>query len=181
MIAEKEFALIRAISANGTETQRELSSKTGLSLGMTNILLKRLINKGYLKVQQLDWNKTQYLLTLKGSMEKARKSYSYALFVWDQAFKIKAAIQSKVIREYRSGLREAIIVAWPETVDLIKRALAEKDLPGLEIAYVDAFKYVPKNKKIVFIATIEKSPKPAKGQKFVPLLDEVDLQFEFSD
>lgn len=180
MIAEKEFALISAISDNGETSQRVLSRQAGLSLGMTNLLLKRLIKRGYLKAKHLDWNKTQYLLTLKGSMEKARKSYSYALFVWEQALKIKSSIQETMIREYRNGLRDAIVVAWPETAEVIKRALAEKDLPGLSVRFVDGFKYVPPEARVIFLATIEKSPKPKPGQRFVPLLDKVDLQFEFN-
>lgn len=179
MIAEKEFALISAISVNGETSQRKLSQKAGLSLGLTNIILKRLINRGYLKAKHLDWNKTQYLLTLKGSVEKARKSYAYALFVWDQALKIKVAIQGTVIREYRAGLREGVVVAWPETAEVIRRALAEKDLPGLTLRYVDGFKHLPPDAPTVLLATVETAPRPSPGQRHIPLLDSVDLEFEF--
>lgn len=177
----KEFALIRELARNPDCTQRELSTSAGLSLGMTNILLKRLARKGYIKISQLDWNKTRYLLTLKGSLEKARKSYAYALHTLRQAHKITAAIQQTVIAEYRAGARRAAIVAWPETALLIRGALAEKDLPGLDLACVDAFKYVPADAGLVFTATVEDPPKPRLGQRFVPLLDRVDLEFRFEE
>lgn len=180
-IESKEFALIHEISRSPAKNQRELSSRAGLSLGMTNLLLKRLVRKGYLKVKQLDWNKTQYLLTLKGSMEKARKSYAYALYTLEQARKITRAIQEAVIAEYREGNRRATVVAWPETAAIIRRALAEKDLPGFELNYVEAFKYLKPGTELVFTATLEPSPAPKAGQRFVPLLDRVDLEFRFDN
>ena len=119
-LARNEFALISELSEGEIRTQRELSRQTGLSLGLTNLLLKRLMRRGYVKTKQLTWNKTQYLLTLKGSLEKARKSYAYAHFIWDQARKISDAIQMTIIREYRDGVRRATVVAWPETGSLIR-------------------------------------------------------------
>jgi hypothetical protein len=179
-LARNEFALISELSEGEIRTQRQLSQQTGLSLGMTNLLLKRLMRKGYVKAKQLTWNKTQYLLTVRGSLEKARKSYAYAHFIWDQARKISDAIQTSIIREYRDGVREAVVVAWPETASLIRKTLAEKDLPGLELRFVDGFKYVPADATTVFTATVEPAPAsfPA-GQRVVPLLDRVDLQFKF--
>ena len=78
-LGDREFSLIQEIAREPARTQRELSQSTGLSLGMTNILLKRLVHKGYIKVKHLDWKRTQYLLTVEGMMEKTRKSFAYAL------------------------------------------------------------------------------------------------------
>ena len=72
-LAEKEFLLIQEISRKPTHTQRDLSRSVGLSLGMTNLIIQRLSRKGLIKVTQLDWKRTQYLLTLKGAVEKTRK------------------------------------------------------------------------------------------------------------
>ena len=79
-LAEKEFILIQEIAKSPTRTQRDLSESIGLSLGMTNLLIKRLARKGLIKVTHLDWKRTQYLLTLKGMMEKTRKTYHYTLY-----------------------------------------------------------------------------------------------------
>ena len=46
---------------------------------MTNLLLKRLVTKGYLRVRQLDRKKIEYLLTVRGLSQKARKTYYYTL------------------------------------------------------------------------------------------------------
>lgn len=151
----------------------------GVSLGMANMLLKRLVNKGLLETQKLDRNHTHYLLTNKGAAEKARKSYSYALSAWNQARTITRAVQEAVISEYRSGARRAAVVAWPETAMIIKGALAEKDLPGLSVDYFAEFQRVPSEATLVFAATIEPLPSAVSGRRVVPLLEKMDLEFRF--
>ena len=178
-LPSQEYRLIQALERRPEGSQRVLSQELGVSLGMTNILLKRLAKKGLIKAQKLDWNRTRYLLTYKGATEKARKSYSYALYAWSQARKISRAVQETVIAEYRSGARRATVVAWPETAMIIRGALAEKDLPGLELDYADAFKYVPADAILVFTATVEPLPPATAGRRVVPLLEKMDLEFRF--
>ena len=178
-LQEKEFTLIQELVRKPESTQRELSHSLGCSLGMTNILIKRLIRKGYIKVNQLTWNKTRYLLTYKGAMEKARKSYAYAVHTWTQARLITQAIQETVIDEYHDGCREAVFVAYPETQSVIRAALAEKDLPGFSSEYLESFKYVQPRHRLVFAATVEPLPAPSAGRRVVPLLDRVAMEFRF--
>ena len=71
-ISEKEYAIIREIHKNHIPDQRTLATRTGISLGMTNIIIKKLIKKGYIKAKQLNQKKIQYILTPKGFTEKAR-------------------------------------------------------------------------------------------------------------
>ncbi len=78
-IGERELKIIEEISREKNLTQRKISHKLGLSLGMTNLVLKRLANKGYIKVKGLNRRKVQYILTPKGFAEKTKKSYRYYL------------------------------------------------------------------------------------------------------
>ena len=55
---EESLMLLRTISDNPQITQRELSSKLGLSLGKINFLMKSLIEKGFIKVNY--YNNSQY-------------------------------------------------------------------------------------------------------------------------
>ncbi|NQS89643.1 winged helix-turn-helix transcriptional regulator, partial [Patescibacteria group bacterium] len=60
IIDERELRIIEEISRDKNLTQRKISHKLGLSLGMTNIILKRLASKGYIKVKELNRRKVQY-------------------------------------------------------------------------------------------------------------------------
>ncbi|MDE2028516.1 MAG: winged helix-turn-helix transcriptional regulator, partial [Candidatus Omnitrophica bacterium] len=76
---EREFELVNIVGAQLAANQREISRQMNLSLGMTNMLLRRLISKGYIRIKQLNKKKTEYLLTPKGFSEKLRKSVKYTL------------------------------------------------------------------------------------------------------
>ncbi len=78
---EESLILLRTISDNPRITQRELSSKLGLSLGKINFLMKSLIAKGFIKANNFknSRNKISYLyfLTPSGIEEKARVTYHF--------------------------------------------------------------------------------------------------------
>lgn len=58
-------------------TQRALSGRLGIALGLVNAYVKRLYKKGYIKVKNLPRNRIKYIITPKGFTEKARLTYSY--------------------------------------------------------------------------------------------------------
>ena len=58
-------------------TQRSLSKRLGIALGLTNSLIRRLVNKGYVKVVNVRPNRVKYLITPAGIAEKARATRSY--------------------------------------------------------------------------------------------------------
>lgn len=74
---EKEHEILANIANNGNVTQRKLAETSGLSLGAVNILMKRLIKKGFVKVEQLNSKSFRYILTPDGIIEKTKKTYDY--------------------------------------------------------------------------------------------------------
>ena len=79
--SEEVLKLLREIEQTSETTQRELSSRLGISLGKVNFLLKALIDKGHIKVENFKKsnNKSAYLyyLTPKGIEKKARITYRF--------------------------------------------------------------------------------------------------------
>ena len=57
-----EFEVLKSVESKDTITQRELARKTGLSLGAVNVLIKRLINKGLLKIEHINARTIRYFL-----------------------------------------------------------------------------------------------------------------------
>jgi EPS-associated MarR family transcriptional regulator len=81
MDSEEVLKILLEIHDKPGMTQRELSSRLGISLGKTNYLLKALIHKGFIKADNFKnaENKTRYiyLLTPKGMEKKARATYRF--------------------------------------------------------------------------------------------------------
>lgn len=78
---EESLMVLREIGANPQLTQRELSSRLGLSLGKINFLMKAMIEKGLIKAENFknSSNKSAYLylLTPMGIEEKTKKTYQF--------------------------------------------------------------------------------------------------------
>lgn len=70
-------SLLGEIEADGTVSQRHLSRRLGIALGLTNLLLRRIVAKGWVKVVHLRPNRVRYLLTPAGMAAKARLTREY--------------------------------------------------------------------------------------------------------
>ena len=57
--------------------QRDLAHVVGLSLGMTNSILKRLAQKGFLKIRKVNNRNIRYIVSPDGAEAIARRSYRY--------------------------------------------------------------------------------------------------------
>ena len=126
-----EFKIIDEIGKDLNTTQRKISRQIGLSLGMTNIIMKRLIAKGYVKVKGLNRRNVQYILTPRGFAEKVRKTHNYLLRSIDTLKKVKEKIQDTVLEYYEKGEKNFTILGKGELADIVEislRDMGKKDL-----------------------------------------------------
>lgn len=72
--------LMTEIDRNSDHSQRELSRRLNISLGLVNAFLKRLVNKGYFKVKTMPRNRVKYFLTPEGLARKSRLTVEYLRF-----------------------------------------------------------------------------------------------------
>ena len=74
--SEEELEILRKIEENPNLTQRQIADHLGLSLGKINYLIKALLEKGVVKVDNFKRSDNKlgylYLLTLEG-VERKRK------------------------------------------------------------------------------------------------------------
>ena len=80
--ARRELEILTAIDGGHAPSQRVLAERLGVALGLTNLYLKRLVRKGYVKITEfprkpLARKRLRYLLTPKGIAEKTRLTYEY--------------------------------------------------------------------------------------------------------
>ncbi|MBE7473071.1 MAG: winged helix-turn-helix transcriptional regulator [Anaerolineales bacterium] len=72
-----DLEILNHIEENPDTTQADLAIQLGVAVGSVNWYLKRLINKGYIKVTQMQRRRLRYLLTPKGLAEKAHLTTSF--------------------------------------------------------------------------------------------------------
>ena len=73
--------LLRELESNPEYTQRELSQEMGVSLGKVNYCIRKLTEKGLIKITNFKQNPNKvgyvYILTPTGIEEKARLTFSF--------------------------------------------------------------------------------------------------------
>jgi len=78
---QSHFEILRKISKTPEQTQRELASTLGFSLGKLNYCLKALKNKGLVKIKNFTKNPNKlnyiYVLTPKGISEKTKLTLNF--------------------------------------------------------------------------------------------------------
>ena len=84
-IADKEITLnlLSNIENKNNLTQKLISTKLGIAVGLTNAYIKRCIRKGWLKVQNIPPRRYAYYLTPEGFAKKAQLTADYLSYSFE--------------------------------------------------------------------------------------------------
>src|SRR5688572_7827076 len=81
--SRRDLQLLETLEQEATITQRTLASRLGIALGLTNLYLKRLVRKGYIKCVTVSPNRLVYSLTPRGVARKAKLTYEFMKYSLD--------------------------------------------------------------------------------------------------
>ena len=120
--ADVEFNLLETLYASHAEglspSQRDLAGAAGLSLGMTNALLKRFAERGWVKFSQLRGRHLQYGLTPDGVAEVARRSVAFFARAARNASRYRSRIDHFVREARERGYRD-LVLEGPAELDFL--------------------------------------------------------------
>ena len=133
---EREFELINIVGGQLAANQRDLSRRLNLSLGMTNMLLRRLVTKGYIRIKQLDRRKVEYILTPKGFTEKMRKSVQYTVKTINSIGLIKKSLSDILQQLYTEGERKFYVLGESDLSALIEIVLRERGWSDYQLNFI---------------------------------------------
>jgi DNA-binding MarR family transcriptional regulator len=136
--ARRELTVLDAVSRDQHITQRHLAAHLGIALGLTNIYLKRLIRKGYIKCVNVQANRLLYLITPQGIAEKSRLTYEFMDYSLHLYREVRRHL-SEVLRPCRDGGAEHIAVyGTGEAAELAYLSLKEQGLEPVAIFAAEA-------------------------------------------
>lgn len=171
VLDEREFELINIVGSRIPSNQRDLSDALAMSLGQTNMLIRRLISKGYIRITQLNKKKVQYLLTPKGLAEKMRKSVKYTLKTLNSISLIKDRIKLVLKQLCSEGERNFVVIGKSDFAFLIDLAVRELNVPECTIQHVDEFPSDERN--AVFLVCKENIETNPNARKVINLIVEL--------
>ena len=155
---DKGYILMHEIETHKEISQRELSQKTGLSLGTVNLLLQKMIKQGLVKMENIPTNRVIYMLTPAGMAEKAVKTVRY-------------------IRNHYQVIQETIdmiqqkLAQFHQQYDVIYVCEPENELATLMRTAVDVYLARHPGRVVHIVANAQVVSKEAEtdGRKFVIL------------
>ncbi len=126
--AQRDLQLLNEVEQNAAVTQRSLAGKLDVALGLTNLYLKRLARKGYIKITTIPRHRIKYLLTPQGMAEKSRLTYLFMqhslLFYRDMRQRLKIVLTERA----KAGAKRVVIYGTGELAELAYISLREMDL-----------------------------------------------------
>ncbi len=125
---QRDLILLTELERDGAVTQRSLAIKLGVALGLTNLYLKRLARKGYVKVTTIPSHRIRYLLTPQGFAEKSRLTYLYMQYSLSHYRDMRARLRDVLSRVTVAGGRRIVIFGTSEFAEMAYLSLREMDM-----------------------------------------------------
>lgn len=136
--SRRELTVLDAVARDQHITQRSLAAKLGIALGLTNIYLKRLIRKGYIKCINVQSNRLLYLITPQGIAEKSRLTYEFMDYSLHLYREVRQHL-SEVLRPCKEdGPQRVAVFGTGEAAELAYLSLREQGLEPVAIFAAEA-------------------------------------------
>jgi DNA-binding MarR family transcriptional regulator len=135
---ERDLEILTAIEEGLPLTQRALAERLGVALGLTNLYLKRLARKGYIKIAEFPRKpaarkRLRYLLTPRGMAEKTRLTYEHMTYSLRLYRRARQTLRESLGRLADGGAKRVALYGTGEAAEVAYLTLREL---GLEPAGV---------------------------------------------
>ena len=126
--AYRELKVLEHLCSDTAPTQRHLAKELGVALGLMNLMIRRLIKKGHVKIVNLQRNRIRYLITPQGIAEKTRLTYEYldySLYLYRQ---VRQVLQESLRQVAASGGERVVLFGANEIAEIVYLAVKEAGL-----------------------------------------------------
>lgn len=128
----REFELLDKISADPDATQASLAAQLGVAVGTINWHLKRLIDKGYVKVRRAERRKLKYIITPEGISLRARLALDYIQTSMSMYRLIRERSLKAIEILRKAGYSEVRLVGEGDVAEICRLTCLEQNLVLIE-------------------------------------------------
>jgi DNA-binding MarR family transcriptional regulator len=134
----RELTLLEKVESDPDVNQATLADQLGVAVGTVNWHLKRLIAKGYVKVQRAERKKLRYIITPEGIALRARLTLDYI----ERSFELYRRTRQR-IKDHLGTIREAgfnriRIVGDGDVADICRLTCMEQGISIVQDGHVPA-------------------------------------------
>ncbi len=137
----RELTLLEQVERDPDVNQSALASQLGVAVGTVNWHLKRLVAKGYVKVQRAERKKLRYIITPEGIALRARLMVDYIERSFDLYHKTRQRVKDHLSTVRAAGYNRVRIRGDGDVADICRLTCLEQgiavvqdlDAPELEL------------------------------------------------
>lgn len=131
----RELRLLTEMERTPQTTQRSLSRRVGVGLGVTNLLLRGLAHRGYVRVTRAGWRSWVYTLTPAGISRKVRLTGSYIQRVLSDYADIRQTLSEELERVGVTAKSRVALYGVGEFAELTYLALSAQQFEQVDLYF----------------------------------------------
>ena len=143
-LSEKSFQILDSLDRHEIFNQRQLAEHSGVSLSQVNYLLKRLLEKGLVKIKNFEKNPRKttylYLLTPDGMKAKSRTAVRFLMSKLREYNHLREILLQKLNSIEKGAPIRIIFVGPPMVKDFVDSLIKEKRLKLILIGHYNNWK-----------------------------------------
>lgn len=171
---DKEHRILSYLQGEEQTTQRQIAGRTGLSLGSVNILLKKMVKKGLVKIERLNARSLRYILTPRGLSEKSKLTYRFIKNSYAQITRLTTAVEN-VIQKIQPGQSAGIYLYGPqnEVLEVLNLVMGKGKINHTYIAE-ERLLPDPSSHTVIIVWDLADEEKLSKSYRTVNILKELN-------
>ena len=130
--SDRDLIILEHIEQNPDTTQAALASRLEVAVGTVNWHLKRLVEKGYIKVSRLERKKLKYIITSEGIALRARLTMDYIQSSFNLYRLVRERVISAIAELKAHGFHEVRIEGSGEVAEICHLTCLEHEITVVE-------------------------------------------------
>jgi len=124
----RDLQFLEELEKTPNLSQRELSNKFGVALGVTNACIKRMVRRGWIKLGKIPPRRIGYYLTPKGFAEKAKLTMTFLSYNVHHYARLKAMIEERILEMASKGLKRVVFYGVSDEMEVAYVTLQGTDM-----------------------------------------------------
>lgn len=129
----RELRLLEEIETDPQVTQRRLAGKLGIALGVTNLLVRTMARRGYIRATQLDWKRWVYIVTPLGFARKVSLTLAYVDRFLDHYRRVRVLLSQELGALSLNAESRIAIYGTDELAELVYLCLRDIGVTEIEV------------------------------------------------
>ncbi len=123
-----ELALLESIEHDPDVTQANLALQLGVAVGTINWHIKRLIEKGYVKIKRAERKKLRYIITPEGIALRARLTVDFVEQQFNLYRRTRQRVKEQLLMLQEAGYHSVRLLGDGDVADVCKLTCIEQDI-----------------------------------------------------